>query len=118
MEYTMRLAAKPFERMRNGSKSIELRLCDEKREKIRPGDTILFTRLDSPDDTLQREVSAIYRFSCFEELYQALPLCDLGYSEDEIPMASSRDMEEFYSQEEQAKYGVMGLRLVPVSQTR
>ena len=38
MEHTMNLNAHPFEMMRSGKKTIELRLYDEKRRKISVGD--------------------------------------------------------------------------------
>lgn len=111
MEYTMRLTAAPFEKLRNGSKVIELRLYDEKRKRIKIGDTILFVSLKDPSDTLLTRVVDIYTFASFEDLYRALPLEDLGYSADEVPTASPKDMEEFYSPKEQAQYGVVGFRL-------
>lgn len=50
-------------------------------------------------------------FASFKDLYKALPLEDLGYSEEDMAAASSKDMEQFYSPEEQAQYGVVGFRL-------
>ena len=118
MEYTMRLTAAPFEKLRNGSKVIELRLYDEKRKKIRAGDTILFISLKDPSDTLLTRVTDIYTFASFEDLYRAFPLEELGYSADEAVMASPKDMEQFYSPEEQAQYGVVGFRLDLLSQQK
>ncbi len=118
MEYTMRLTATPFEKLRNGSKVIELRLYDEKRKRIKIGDTILFISLKDPSDTLLTRVADIYRFASFEDLYRALPMEELGYSEDEVATASPKDMEEFYSPEEQAQYGVVGFRLDLLSQEK
>lgn len=118
MEYTMRLTAVPFEKMRNGSKVIELRLYDEKRKRIKIGDTILFISLEDPKDTLITRVVDIYTFASFEELYRALPLEYLGYNADEVDMASPKDMEQFYSPKEQAQYGVVGFRLDMISQKK
>lgn len=111
MEYIMQLAAEPFEKLRNGTKKIEMRLYDEKRKRIKTGDTILFISLKNPSDTLLTQVTDIYTFASFEDLYRALPLEDLGYSAEEVAAASSKDMEEFYSPKEQAQYGVVGFRL-------
>ena len=111
MEYTMRLTAAPFEQLRNGTKRIELRLYDEKRKKIKTGDTILFISLKDPNETVLTRVSDIYRFASFEDLYKTLPLADLGYSEEDVTTASPKDMEQFYSPEQQAQYGVVGFRL-------
>lgn len=111
MEYTMRLTAAPFEQLKNGTKKIELRLYDEKRKKIKTGDTVLFINLKDPDDTLLTRVTDVYTFASFGDLYRALPLQDLGYSVDELASASPKDMNQFYSPEEQVQYGVVGFRL-------
>ena len=111
MEFTMRLTAAPFEKLQDGSKKIELRLYDEKRQQIKTGDTILFISLKDPRDTVLTRVTDIYRFASFADLYEVLPLEDLGYTADEVATASSKDMDEFYSPEEQAQYGVVGFRL-------
>ena len=118
MEYTMRLNAVPFDKMKNGSKKIELRLYDEKRKKIKAGDTVLFINMKDPSETLRTRVTDIYRFSSFDALYRALPIQDLGYSVDETASASPKDMDQFYSQEEQSRYGVVGFRLDLLPQDR
>ena len=42
MTHNMKLNDAPFETIKNGKKTIELRLYDEKRRKIKIGDTICF----------------------------------------------------------------------------
>ena len=42
----MKLAPSPFEMIRNGKKTIELRLYDEKRKSISNGDRITFVNTD------------------------------------------------------------------------
>ena len=42
MTHKMNMNPSPFEKIRNGTKTIELRLYDEKRRKIEIGDTIIF----------------------------------------------------------------------------
>ena len=111
MEYIMHLAAEPFEKLRNGTKKIELRLYDEKRKRLKIGDSIIFVNLKDSTDTLKTKITDIYVFDSFEALYKALPLEDLGYSEDEIEQATPEDMIEFYTPEEQAEHGVIGIRL-------
>ena len=49
MTHFMQLQPSPFEMIRNGTKTIELRLYDEKRRKIRIGDTISFTNTESKE---------------------------------------------------------------------
>lgn len=106
----MKLRPSPFERIKNGEKTIELRLYDEKRRKIRVGDGIVFENTES-GETLERIVSALHRFDSFEALYKALPLLRCGYTEADVKDAHPADMEAYYSKEEEAKYGVLGIEL-------
>ena len=109
----MKLHSEPFEMIKSGRKTIELRLWDEKRRKIRPGDTIVFTNTVS-GETLEASVKALHRFDSFEELYKQLPLLKCGYTEEDIATARCCDMESYYSTDEQAKYGVVGIELFPL----
>ena len=106
--HEMRLDAAPFGKIKSGEKTVELRLYDEKRRAIALGDTIRFTRRDD-GETLKARVVGLCRFSSFGELYKVLPLDKCGYAPSELAAASPRDMDEYYSPEDQAKYGVIGI---------
>lgn len=108
MLYHMNLNTKPFEMIRSGRKTIELRLNDEKRQAIRIGDEIEFTD-NSDGRKLTVKVRNIHNFPDFEELYKKLPLDKCGYSKEELPQARAEDMEVYYSKEKQARYGVLGI---------
>ncbi len=109
-EHSMKLNPTPFEMIKRGDKTIELRLNDEKRRKIKVGDRIIFTN-NKTGEQLTKNVLRLHRFESFEELYSALPLLKCGYTEDNIATAAASDMESYYSQEEQKKYGVLGIEL-------
>ena len=111
MKHFMRLAPGPFDCIKSGNKTIELRLFDEKRQLINVGDTIVFTDIQNENNVIYTRVFNIHRFDSFEELYKALPLEKCGYSEEELPNAKPEDMDEYYSKEEQEKYGVVGIDL-------
>ena len=108
MEHMMRLHKEPFELIKNGSKTIELRLNDEKRQLINVGDEITFENR-SDGDTIQTQVVDLHKYPSFEELYKHFDKVSLGYKEDEE--ADPKDMEQYYSREEQSKYGVVGIEL-------
>jgi len=110
-EHIMKLQPSPMEKIRTGRKTIELRLLDEKRKLISVGDTIKFVNAQMPADTLSVTVKELFIFDSFRELYNHLPLMDCGYTEDELSTASPADMELYYSKEEQAQYGVVGIRI-------
>ncbi len=81
--HNMKLAPGPFSMIKSGSKSIELRLYDEKRKQIRIGDTIIFTSTENGEQ-LKAVVIALHRFDSFDELYRSLPLLKCGYTEENI----------------------------------
>ncbi len=110
MIHTMKLNCRPFEMIKNGQKTIELRLYDEKRKIINPGDEIIFTNSVN-GETLTKTVAKLHRFNSFEELYKSLPLLKCGYTTENVDNAKSSDMEQYYSIEEQNKYGVVGIEL-------
>ncbi|MBR5858722.1 MAG: ASCH domain-containing protein [Clostridia bacterium] len=106
----MRLQASPFEKIKNGTKSIELRLYDEKRQSINVGDDIVFTNAVN-GEKICATVKKLHLFASFEELYKTLPLLQCGYTAEDIGTAHPSDMEQYYSAEEQRKYGVVGIEL-------
>lgn len=106
----MKLNALPFEMIKSGQKTIELRLFDEKRSMIEAEDTIIFTNTDT-GDTITARVVKLHRFDGFKELYRSLPLLKCGYTSDDVDGADPSHMEQYYSVEEQEKYGVVGIEL-------
>ncbi len=110
--HEMKLCASPFEKIKSGAKNIELRLFDEKRQKIKTGDDVIFTNSVN-GEKMRTTVKKLHRFDSFEELYKNLPLLQCGYTLEDIDTAHPSDMEQYYSAEEQKKYGVVGIELFP-----
>ncbi len=110
MVHKMNLNSSPFEMIKSGEKTIELRLYDEKRQQLKTGDKILFTNIAN-GETLNTTVVKLHRFNSFKELYKSLPLLQCGYTKENIDKATPSDMEQYYSVEEQRKYGVVGIEI-------
>jgi ASC-1-like (ASCH) protein len=110
MKHNMKLKPAPFEMIKNGQKTIELRLYDEKRQLINVGDEIVFTNTATAE-TLQTKVLKLHRFDSFAELYESLPLLKCGYTSETVGSATPADMEQYYSVDEQNKYGVLGIEI-------
>lgn len=106
MIHYMNLAPRPFEFIRSGRKTVEMRLNDERRQAIKVGDEIAFTHTES-GEILFAEVTALYPFDSFDKLYSMFTPEVLGYAKDEIPSPS--DMNKYYTEEQQKKYGVLGI---------
>ena len=104
----MNLNDGPFQRIKDGTKIIELRLNDEKRQLLKISDLIEFTNRITLEKMLV-EIVDLYYFDSFEELYKNFDKVSIGYDKDDV--ANPRDMEEYYSREEQNKYGVVGIKI-------
>ena len=116
MIHTLNLNPQPFAMIADGHKTIELRLWDEKRSRIRVGDTLVFVHTENLEKTLTATVKALHCFPNFGTLYAALPLDKCGYLPEEIPTASPEDMNVYYSAEKQAKYGVVGIEITQIEE--
>lgn len=108
--HSMKLDSDPFEMIKNGKKTIELRVYDEKRRRIKLGDQIVFTNIAN-GEILNVTVKKLHCFATFDELYKLLPLLKCGYTAENIDKADPTDMEKYYSVEKQQKYGVVGIEL-------
>lgn len=111
MTHYMNLKPCPFKMIASRAKTIELRLNDEKRQQIKVGDSIVFQKTSDPNEQITAEVIKLHKFNSFSGLYEALPLDKCGYLPEELPTASYKDMEEYYSPEKQARYGVLGIEI-------
>ena len=108
MKYNMNLNNRPFKSIKEGTKTIELRLNDEKRSLLKVGDEIEFTNRDT-NEKLSVDIINLHKYPSFEELYKHFDKVDMGYNKDDI--AEPKDMEAYYSKEEQDKYGVLGIEI-------
>ena len=115
MEFSMRLNSVPFSMIASGNKTIEMRLYDEKRQKIAIGDTICFTDVSDATRVLHTKVKDLFVFPSFEALYKALPLTECGYTAESVKYASPEDMRQYYSPEQERQYGVLAIKIEIIS---
>lgn len=108
MKHELRLNNGPFTKIKAGTKTVELRLYDEKRKNIKVNDRILFTNRTTLEK-LEVVVTGVYVYPSFEELYKHYDKVAIGYEEGEI--ANPADMEKYYSKEEQKEYGTVAIEI-------
>lgn len=72
MIHKIKLNESPFERIKNGTKTIEFRLYDEKIQQIKIGDQIEFSKLPDLQEKLLVDVTELYREDTFENLFREL----------------------------------------------
>lgn len=110
MEHILKLQPKYFNYIQNGTKRIELRLYDEKRQKIQIGDSIIFKKEPDLDVSMKVKVVGLIRYDTFDKLIQDFDiklLADSSMSKEELLNA----LQEFYTQDMQKQYGVIGIRI-------
>lgn len=108
MIHEMNLWHESFEKIKSKTKTIEMRLNDEKRSIIKTGDIIEFTDT-SNGENIRCTVMNLFRYADFETLYQNHDKLSIGYRENET--ADPADMLEYYSEEKIRKYGVVGIEI-------
>ena len=110
MVHSMKLQPKYFDYMKNGEKTIEIRLLDEKRQQIKVGDEIEIIKEPERQEKLLTKVIELIIYPSFNELLDSNPIeCFAGPDNSKKELLSI--LEEFYTKEEQEKYGVVGIRV-------
>jgi len=110
MKHEMGLYGEYFSKILNGEKTVEVRLNDEKRRKIKCGDIIEFWEVPGQKRSLQVEVVKLERFPTFLEMYESIPFKWFGCEGWEI-----NDMiegtYEIYSQELEQQWGTLAITI-------
>lgn len=104
----MKLATEPYNSIASGKKVIESRLFDDKRQQISIGDQIIFSENDKPENSVITVVKGLLRYQTFKELFADHdPALFGGESKDFL----LNQIKQFYSDEDEQKYGIVGIRL-------
>ena len=111
MIHEMRLNNEPFNKIKEGTKTVELRLLDEKRKALRVGDKIIFTNRAN-NEKIDVLVTNLFKADSFEPIYEKYSKVAVGYNEEDE--AKPEDMEEYYSKEEIKKYGCIAIEIEKV----
>lgn len=111
MKYTMSILQIPFNKIIEGSKKIEMRLYDEKRQKVRLNDIIEFVNAAN-GESVKCLVRGILVFESFNMIIDLLPLSLFGYeNKDEVKLRIGR----LFSEAEQDECGVVGYIIDPIN---
>ncbi len=108
MEYKMGLYEGPFNSIKSGKKTVEVRLNVQKRRKLKKGDTIEFTRLLEENEKICVAIQALKKYSSFREMYEDIPAEQFD--------AAGRDIEErvetihkIYSSDSEKEWGTLAI---------
>ena len=95
-----------FELVKNGKKDVEVRLNDEKRQKLKIGDKLIFLKRPDEIEKVEATVVDLKYYNNFYEVadnYEMERIHQPHLTKEEYV----NDMQRFYSKEEQENYGVV-----------
>ena len=104
MIHEMRLDPDIFEEIKDGNKTVEYRLYDEKRRKIKVGDKIEFKKRPDFKEIILVDVLEIYTEKTFEDLFRKF------YTDKDKIIESASYMNRFYSPEKIEEYGTIAIK--------
>jgi ASC-1-like (ASCH) protein len=108
MHHQMKLSSEPFKKIASGAKVIESRLYDEKRQSFNIGDEVEFSENDHPENIARTQVIGLLHYQTFKELFADHEPSLFGEDSREFLL---NQIKRFYSDEDEQKYGVIGIRL-------
>lgn len=103
----MKLQPRPFAKIKNSSKVLELRLNDEKRQLINAGDDIEFILATELNQKILATVEDLYHFPSFKDVCYSFIPAEYGSDNEEEYV----DMYKYYTREDESKYGVLAIRV-------
>lgn len=110
MTHEMKLQPEYYNFILNGTKRIEIRLYDEKRQSIKLGDTIKFLKEPELSESFHAKVTGLLRYNSFKDMFKDFDipiLSDKSMTKEEL----IKVLEQFYTKEQQKQYGVLGIRI-------
>lgn len=113
---SMKLNQPYFDLIKEGKKRFELRLNDDKRQKINIGDSICF----SESTGIQKMLTVVknkYTYADFETLFGELGTVQTGFGKILDINLAAKSMGEFYSESDIKKYGVVAIEVEPIKPT-
>lgn len=108
--HKMHLYNEPFELIKSGKKKIEVRLNDEKRQRIKMGDVIVFSKLPDSNEKIKVKVTGLLHYATFREFYTDIPF-ELFGREDKTLDWMLKGTYEIYNKKREEKYGVLGIKI-------
>ena len=110
MQCEMKLKQPYYDLMKTKIKTYEIRLFDEKRQKLSVGDVIVFKNDSNLEESFQAVVVDLLKFPTFAIMLESLNFNQIGMSGK-----SKQEIEniyhEFYSKEEEQKYVVLAIKV-------
>ena len=110
MEHQIKLQPQYYQFILTGTKRIELRLYDAKRQQMQVGDSIKILKEPDLQSFFQAEIIGLFRYNTFAELVQDFDISELA-DKSMTKEQLLTELATFYPQELEQQYGVLGIQL-------
>ena len=110
-EHHMHLRSIRFDQIAASTKTIAVRLNDQKRQQLKIGDSIQFINNDLPDHTITKTIQNISKYSSLAELFQNISLIEAGYPIGTSSEEATLDTSQYYDANEEMHLGVIAIFL-------
>jgi ASC-1-like (ASCH) protein len=107
MHHIMGLFGEYFDQIKNRKKSVEVRLFDEKRRKIKVGHTI---KLPEQNDSLIVQVIGLRKYDTFKQMYEDIPFEYIG-GEGWTLNEMVEGTYEIYTPAQEKKWGTLAINI-------
>lgn len=104
----MHLQLEHYNQVKNGIKTIELRLFDEKRKQIKVGDLLQFYNAPNAEDAFNTKIINLHKYPSFKDLCANIDCRKCGFETVEELLES---LGRFYPDEKQKELGVVGIEI-------
>jgi ASC-1-like (ASCH) protein len=108
--HPMGLYGEYFDSIKKGKKKVEVRLNDEKRRRIKVGDTIEFIRVPEQNESIKVEVTELRQYESFLAMYEDISFKDFdckGWTMKEMIEGTY----EIYTPEQEKKWGTLAISI-------
>lgn len=106
MIHEMRLHELPFNQIKDGTKTIESRLNDDKRRLLKVGDVVKFLKRPEMKESAMAKIVGLHFHKTFQELFESFPPESFGGIAMEDLVES---IYKYYSKDDEEKFGAVGI---------
>ncbi len=111
--HEMLLEEDHFTKSQSGQRSIDIRLCDEKKSLINVGDEIVFTCKQNQDLKFKGKVIELLKYLSFEKLLNENSIADCGFDDRDGVLDF---LYGIYPPEKETEFGVLGIRFEVIAE--
>ena len=108
MLHKMKLQDSPFRKIQKGLKTIELRLYDEKRRRMRNGDILLIYNAQNCNEYIRTKIVRLHIAKSFADLANKISMPRTGFLSLYSLMTA---ISQFYDPDAESKYGIVGIEI-------